>query len=156
MAAQPQVFKAQAMARDLEVRLKNRIAGITTEAGLDSNRFPTLKVAVGAKAVWIRISTDSARTTADGSVDGLGLAQRVYSPHVTEMLREAAATPPDASTNDMVTQVLAELSKNGTKLLVREGTGVEDDTTWAAADAAASTTASTVRSDDINPLTSQQ
>lgn len=156
MAAQKQVFKAQAMARDLEVRLKNRIAGITTTAGLDPDRFPTLEVSVGAKSVWIRIRTDGDRSAADGHVDGLGMDQRVYSPHLTEMLREAAATPPAAATNNMIAQVLAELGKNGTKLVVREGTGVEDTTTWATADAAATTTTSTIRSDDINPLTAQQ
>lgn len=147
-------FKSQAIARDLAVRLKNRVAGIAVEEGLDADRFPTLKCSIGAKSAFIRLSTDFERSEEDGHVDGLGLAQRVYSPHKAELLQEAAASA-DATTLDLRAQALAECSKLGMKLIVREGTGVEDDTTFADADAAASSTVATIKSDDIHPLTSQ-
>ena len=155
MASQRVPFKAQAMARDLAVRLQNRISGATITQGLDSDRFPTLQVSIGSKSAFVRIRTDYQRTDEDGHVDALGLQQRVYTPHVTELIREAAATPPDASTVDMQAQLLAEVGKNGTKVLVSEATGVEDAANFAAALALTPTLVSTIRSDDINPLTAQ-
>lgn len=148
-------FKSQAIARDLAVRLKNRVAGIAIEEGLDADRFPTLKCSIGAKSLFIRLSTDYERSEEDGHVDGLGLAQRVYSPHKCELLQEAAATPADATTLEMRAQALAECSKLGMKLVVREGTAVEDAATYAAADAAAGTKVAEIKSDDIHPLTQQ-
>lgn len=153
--AQKVVFKAVAMSRDLAVRLKNRIAGLVVAEGLDADRFPTLKCSIGAKSCFVRIRTDYERSEEDGKVDALGLGQRVYTPHVTELLREASATPPAAATLAMLAQVLAEVSKNGTKVMVMEGTGVEDAANFAAADALATATVAVIKSDDVNPLTQQ-
>jgi len=155
MASQKVVFKAIAMSRDLEVRLKNRIANIVIHSDVDSDRFPTLKCSIGAKSCFIRISTDHARSDADGHVDALGLDQRVYTPHKTEILKEEAATPPAPATNDMLAQVLAEVAKNGTKVVVKGGTAVEDAATFAAAAILATTDEAVIRSDAINPLTKQ-
>ena len=136
--------------------MKNRTAGIVIEEGLDADRFPTLKCSIGAKAIFIRLSTDYERSDEDGHVDALGLAQRVYSPHKCELLGEdAATTVVDPTTYDMRAQALAECSKLGMKLIVREGEGVQDAADWAAADTAAATTVSTIKSHDIHPLTQQ-
>lgn len=148
-------FKAQAMARDLAVRLKNRVAGLEIQEDLDADRFPTLQCKIGAKSVWVRISTDYERSEDDGHVDALGLAQRVYTPHKTEIFQEEAITPPDATTLELRAQILAECGKNGTKIYVKEGPGVEDDTTFGAAFTAADTTVAEIRSDDIHGLTKQ-
>jgi len=148
-------FKSQAISRDLAVRIKNLAAGVAIEESVDADRFPTLKCSVGAKSVFVRISTDHERSEDDGSVDALGLAQRVYAPHKCELLQEEAATPPDASTLAMRAVVLAECAKLGMKLVIREGAGVEDAADWAAADVAADALPIVIRSSDIHPLTQQ-
>lgn len=149
-------FKAQAISRDLAVRLKNRTAGITIQEDLDADRFPTLKATddTSGKSVFIRISTDAERSTEDGHVDGLGLPQTVYAPHKCELAQEAAASADPASLN-LRAQALAECAKLGMKTKVREGTGVQDAANWAAADAAAATDVAEIRSHDIHPLTQQ-
>jgi hypothetical protein len=152
--AQKVIFKAQAMARDLEVRLKNRIASLVTVADVDADNFPTIQCKIGAKSAFIRIRTDYARSEEAGNVDALGLGQRVYTPHVTEFIREAQATN-SATTINMLAQALAEVCKNGTKVLVEEAVGVEDAANFAAAVALTPAVVATVKSDDINPLTSQ-
>lgn len=151
------VFKSQAMARDLTVRLKNRIAGLTVQEDLDSDRFPTLQCQTGGESVWIRIQTDAQRSEDDGHVDSLGLPQNVYTPHKTEILQEDAGdtTVPTAAYNSLAAQILAEVSKNGTKVIVRAGEGVGAAADFAAADTAAADTVAEIRSDDIHPLTAQ-
>jgi len=150
-------FKAQAISRDLAVRLKNRIAGLSIQQDVDTDRFPTLQCKIGAKSVWVRLSTDFERSEDDGHVDSLGLAQTVYSPHKAEIIQEdsAGVVGVDPSTVELRAQVLAECSKLGMKLIVREGEGVQDDTSFAAADAAGTTTVAVIKSNDINPLTQQ-
>jgi hypothetical protein len=155
MSSTAVIFKASAMARDLANRLQLRVAGMTIKQDVDANRWPTLQCTVGGKSEWIRIRTAQDESDAEGMVDALGLPQRVYSPHLTEVMEEAAATPPTAGTNDMRRQVLAEVGKNGTEIHVLEGTGVETAASFAAAAALATTLVSTIRSDTTNPLTSQ-
>lgn len=148
-------FKAVAIMRDLEVRLKNRISGLSVASDLDSNRFPLAKLMVSTDAVWIRFRTDYERSEADGHVDGLGMAQRVYSPHVAEIwFDDASGTAvPTANYPAFVAQVVAEVSKVGTKVILKTGP-VMDETTFAAV-AAVVTVDSVIKSDDIHPLTSQ-
>ena len=148
------VFKAQALARDLEVRLQNRIKGVSTQMDLDANRFPTIKCTVSAKSCFLRIKTDFERSEESGKVDALGLNQRVYAPHMTEFLREDTATQ-DAASLEMLAQVLAEIAKNGTKIVIMEGPAVENAATFAAAAALATDVVAEIRSDDIHPLTAQ-
>lgn len=148
------VFKSVAVSRDLAVRLKNRIKSVIVVESIDAQRFPTQKVSIGAKSVFIRISTDSARSLEDGHVDGLGLPQTVYSPHKVELLQEVALTA-DATTAALRVQVISECAKLGMKLIVLEGTNVEDAADYAAAAVLATTVAATIKSDDINPLTAQ-
>jgi hypothetical protein len=152
--AQKVVFKAVAMSRDLAVRLQNRIAGLVIHSDVDADRFPTLMLSIGAKSCFVRIRTDYQRSEEDGHVDALGLGQRVYTPHVTEVIREAQATN-SATTVDMLAQVIAEVSKNGTKVLVEEAVGVENAANFAAAVALTPAVVATIKSDDINPLTEQ-
>lgn len=147
-------FKSQAIARDLAVRLKNRIADVEVAEDLDADRFPTLKCVVALKAVFVRLSTDYERSEEDGSVDALGLAQRVYAPHKCEILQEDAATA-DAASLNLRLQVAAECAKLGMKVIVREGPAVEDAATYAAADVLAADVVAEIRSDDIHPLTQQ-
>lgn len=146
------VFKAIAMSRDLAVRLQNRIKGLVVVQDFDTDHFPTLQLSVGAFSCFVRIRTDYQESEAEGMVDALGLGQRVYTPHLTEFIRDTVADP---STYDMLNQVLAEVSKNGTKVLVEAAAGVEAAANFAAALALAPAVVSTIRSDDINPLTEQ-
>ena len=149
-------FKSQAISRDLAVRLKNRIAGLEITEDLDSDRFPTLKCTVAAESVFIRISTDFERSEDDGHVDALGLAQTVYAPHKAELLQEEESTTPLTATYlELQAKALFELSKLGTKLIIKSGAGVKDDTNFADAETAATTIVAEIRSNDINPLTQQ-
>ncbi len=126
---------------------------------MDADRFPTLKCydETAQHAVFVRISTDYERSEEDGHVDGLGLAQRVYAPHKTEILQEndGDATAPTTAYRSLAAQILAECSKNGTKIVGRAGEGVQAASDYAAADTAADEKLYEIRSDDIHPLTSQ-
>jgi hypothetical protein len=135
-------FKAQAMMRDLAVRLKNRTKDLSAA-----------EESVGGKYAFIRISTDYERSDESGKVDGLGLTQRVYSPHKCELVQEDAATA-DAATLNLRAQIMAEVSKLGTKVCVLEGPAVQDETDFASAFALAVKVAE-IKSDDIHPLTQQ-
>lgn len=147
-------FKAQAMMRDLAVRLKNRTKDLSAaEESVDADRFPTLALAVGGKYAFIRISTDYERSDESGKVDGLGLPQRVYSPHKCELVQEDAATA-DALTLNLRAQIMAEVVKLGTKVCVLEGPAVQDETDFASAFSLAAKVAE-IKSDDIHPLTQQ-
>lgn len=199
-------FKAVAIMRDLEVRLKNRISGLVLAPDLDANRFPIVKMTSAAgDDIWMRFRTDYERSEADGHVDGLGMAQRVYSPHVAELWIEDASAPatsydaatvayavgdlvsldgityiciqingtgsavkdpateaaywtayaaPSVGYSAFVAQVVAEVAKVGTKVVLKSAEGVNAAANWAAV-LALSATDTVIRSDDINPLTSQ-
>lgn len=155
MASQKLPFKSQALARDLAVRLKNRGVAAAVSEDLDADRFPIIKLTDGSgDFVWIHIATDYERQEEDGSVDGLGLAQRTYTPHVINVLKEVFATS-SASIETLASLAVAECAKLGTKVVLRDGTAVKAAANFAAADAAATNVAATYESDDINPLTQQ-
>lgn len=155
MASQKLPFKSQALGRDLAVRLKNRGIAAAVSEDLDSDRFPVIKLEDGAgDFVWIHITTDHDRQAEDGSVDGLGLAQRTYTPHVINILKEVFLTS-SASIETLAALATAECAKLGTKLVVRDGTAVKSAASFAAADAAATNVAATYESDDVHPLTQQ-
>jgi len=196
-------FKAVAIMRDFKVRLQNRISGITLIADLDANRFPVLKMTSSAgDDVWMRLRTDSDRSEADGHVDGLGMAQRVYTPHVAELWIEDAAAAaalwltgttyavddivaddagvkyvciqisagdapassptywtalvaPSVSYVAFVAQAVSEVSKIGSKTVLKEAEGVNAAANFTAVLALVVSSETVIRSDDIHPLTSQ-
>jgi len=154
MASQKIPFKSQALSRDLAVRLKNRGVAVVSE-DVDSDGFPIIKCDDGTGAFsWIHIQTDYERQEEAGQVDGLGLAQRTYTPHLIEILKEEFATS-SAELEALATELSAECSKIGAKLVVRAGAAVKSAATYAAADAAATTVVATHESSDIHPLTEQ-
>ena len=151
------VFKSQAIARDFVVQAKNRIVDVDVIQGLDADRFPTMQFKIGAKSVFVRISTDFERSQEDGHVDGLGLPQNVYSPHKIELIQESAGGTiiPDPTTLNMRLQVANLCSQQGMKFFVKEAEAVEDAADYDAAIALNPVVVAEIRSDDINPLTSQ-
>lgn len=155
MASQKIPFKSQALSRDLAVRLKNRGVSVVSE-DVDSDGFPIIKCDDGTgDSVWIHIQTDYQRQEDAGQVDGLGLPQRTYAPHVVEVLKEETGALYTATIDALATIVIAEASKLGTKLSVRAGAGVAAALTWTAADMAAGDVVATYESSDTNPLTEQ-
>jgi hypothetical protein len=154
--AQDVPFKSIAIQRDLEVRLKNRIASLTVSSDTDSSSFPISRLSTGTdEGIYIRTRTDSDTSDAMGKIDGLGLTQTVYAPHIMEILTETAASTSDAI--DQLTQkTLAEISKQGTKVrVVRVAGSSLDAYATAEADLDAAADSYEIRSDDIHPLTSQ-
>lgn len=146
------LFKAQAHMRELKQRLQIQIPSASFSDALDANSMPILVISENSEAHFCKIKT---LDDASGHVDGLGLAQRVYSPHECIILREAAATA-DAANADLRERLTAAAGKLGMKLTIREGTGVETAADYAAADALATSTIVIIRSDEINPLTQSQ
>jgi len=154
MASQKIPFKSQALSRDLAVRLKNRGVSVVSE-DVDSDGFPIIKCEdVNSKFAWIHIQTDYERQEGAGQVDGLGLPQRTYAPHVVEVLKEVFLTS-SAEEEALATVIVAECAKLGTKLTVRSGTAVNAAATWTLADSAADVDVAIYESSDINPLTEQ-
>lgn len=161
MASQKIPFKSLALMRDLLVRLKNRGVAVTAETQ-DADGFPVAQISGGADdSVWLHITTDFADSEAQGKVDGLGLEQRVYSPHIVQILKEAVSV--DAATpayQKAIQVLLMECSKLGTAIKVYDNTGgtadsVGEAVSFAAAQAAATVLSNDYRSDDIHPLTAQ-
>lgn len=135
-------FKCQAHSRELSQRLKLAIADLAIDEALDANGMPELKIAKGAETLFVKIETlDNA-----GRVDGLGLPQRVYSPHKCTILQDAAA-----SDLEVRAKVLAACAKLGMKLLVFENAAMP--TSW---DLTGATKTAEIASDEINPLTQSQ
>ncbi len=161
MASQKIVFKSLALSRDLIVRLKNR--GLTILAQTqDADGFPVAQISGGSDdAIWLHITTDFADSEAQGKVDGLGLDQRVYAPHLVTILKEAVSA--DAATSayqNALTVLLMEVATLGTAVKVYSNAGgvadsVGEAASFAAAQAAADVLATDYRSNDIHPLTAQ-
>jgi len=135
-------FKAQAHMRELKQRLGLLISGAVFTDALDADGFPQLNVAAGGESIFIAIVADGNA----GRVDGLGLAQRVYSPHICQLLEDA--TPSD---NGVRAKVMAACAKLGMKLQLWEIAGIGGSFTLAGASMTAE-----IRSDEINPLTTSQ
>lgn len=136
-------FKAQAHARELKQRLQLSVAGAALSDSLDSSGLPVVKLTKGSESIFVKIGlADNA-----GRVDGLGLAQRVYSPHVAQLLQEKSAS---ATELEARAEVLAACAKLGMKLEVWE------KATPASFDLTGATKVATIASDEINPLTMSQ
>jgi len=86
-------FKAQAMARNLQQRLKAQVAPtLTITQTLDANSMPILKLAKGGETIFIKIEVEQ---NPSGGVNAVGMAQESYSPHAVSILRDSTATDQD-------------------------------------------------------------
>lgn len=104
-------FKSQAHARELKQRLSLLVSGLSISEDVDSNGMESLKLVKGSETIFIKIDvSDNA-----GRVDGLGLPQRVYSPHICKILRDD--TPSDLALREIVVAACAKL---GMKLEIYE------------------------------------
>ena len=135
-------FKAQAHMRELKQRLSLSIAGAVFSDSVDANGNPEMKMASGAEIQFIKIQ-DVGNA---GRVDGLGLAQRAYSPHQVQILRDAAVS--DAAAREKLSAACAKL---GMKMEIWQ-----DASMPAIFDLSSATKVVEIRSDEINPLTSSQ
>jgi hypothetical protein len=107
-------FKAQAHMRELVQRLKLSLAGATIDQAQDANGLPSIRVEKGTAKACLRIKMDGNA----GRVDGLGLPQRVYSPHVAEMLQDSDLT--DTDSKQLKLRMAAAVAKLGMKVVVWE------------------------------------
>lgn len=136
-------FKSQAHMRELKQRLQLSLSAAAFTDALDNNGLPSLKIVKGSETMFIKIDLyDNA-----GRVDGLGLAQRVYSPHKCQILQDEDTISDKA----MRAIVLAACAKLGMKIELWEKA-----TLPSSFDLAGATLAAEIRSDEINPLTQSQ
>lgn len=144
------LFKAQAHMRELKQRLSLLLPSDAQADSLDANGMPQLKVAASGENIFVKI-----QALADGAahVDGLGLAQRVYSPHECLILREDGATASDVVARNTI---LAACAKLGMKLSVKEAAGVGAAASYAAAEALSPADVIVLPSDEIHKLTMSQ
>jgi hypothetical protein len=137
-------FKSVAHARELKQRLSLQVKGLAVVETADAAGNPIAKYTKGAEVIWVKIETlpnDSALT------DALGLAQRVYSPHRVQILRDSD-TISDAGFRELMTAACAKL---GMKLEIWQ-----QATLPASFDLSAATKAADIAADEINPLMSSQ
>ena len=144
-------FGAQAVMRGLKERLDISLGGESYVESYDSNGFPILVVSKGAEKLFLKIETIE---QTPGRVDGLGLAQRVYSPHKAVLIQEAATAlvVPTASELETRYKMLAQAAKLGMKVEVFEGVGVRSAADFAAA-LALGTKVVELKSHEIHPMT---
>lgn len=148
------VFKAQATMRELKQRLQLQMPSAVMTDAQDANGYPAISILYNSNTALAKIAQDGNA----GRVDGLGLSQRSYSPHIAELLQN----------NDLVTVASAELKarmhasmgKLGMKLIIKADSDANVVAAGAAGFDAAFTAApdavATLRSDEINPLTQSQ
>ena len=139
-------FKAQAMSRRLKQQIPQIVAGTTIVESFDTDGFPILAVTKSAKTVFVKIETKGN----GGRVDGLGLAQRAYSPHKVMILRENIGTTLEPTQWPMREAVLAECIKLGAEVQLWE---MEAPTSF---DLTTATLLITLPADPINKLTNGQ
>jgi hypothetical protein len=140
------LFKAQAHMRELKQRLQLSMASAVFTDSFDTNSMPIEQVVNAGETNFIKIEVDA--TAASARVDGLGLAQQVYSPHKVTILRSTPAGAADYATRE---RIVAACAKLGMKLDIYEQTGQPSSYNLAGA-----TLVVELRSDEINPLTQSQ
>ena len=109
-------FKAQAMSQRLQQQLNVSMQGLAFVLSFDSNGYPTLAVTKSAETVWVYIADQGNA----GRVDGLGLPQRAYSPHVVQILREDWAGNTAPTQLEMRERITAECVKLGAEVQIWE------------------------------------
>lgn len=142
-------FKAQAHMRELVQRLKLSIQGATIKQATDADGLPAIKVEKGADAILVKIKVDGNA----GRVDGLGLPQRAYSPHICQLLQDADQTSADSK--ELKVRLAAAVAKLGMKVEVYEK-DLADLPEADAFDISTATLITILPSDEINPLIQSQ
>jgi hypothetical protein len=150
------VFKAAAHMRDLQQRLQNILPDATIfTANVDpTDGMPTLTILTEAENENVKIYVDGNA----GRVDGLGLPQQAYSPHICSIVQDSATA--DAAEFKSRANIVAAAAKLGMKVILTKAASAGAATTWALAQAAVTADSGaisiTMPSDDINPLTMSQ
>ena len=149
-------FKAQATMRELLQRVSLQLPSATITQAQDSNGLPAAAISYGAfpEVLMVKINLDGNA----GRVDGLGLAQRVYSPHIAQTIQDSDRTSADSKV--LKARMDCILAKLGMKLDIHEDTAAHIAASSAngfdALYTGTSTELVTIRSDEINPLTQSQ
>ena len=149
------MFKAAAHMRELKQRLGMLLPASTLSDNVDSDGMPLLVVKTNSEYENIKIYVDG---NAD-RVDGLGLPQKAYSPHICQVVQESAA-PAGSAEAIARAKILSAVAKLGMKIILEEAASAGAAASWAdalaavAADAGAIT--AVIPSDEINPLTMSQ
>ncbi len=147
-------FKSQAHMRELKQRLQLTLPSATITEALDSNGYQSLKIVYSTEIALAKVAQDGNA----GRVDGLGLAQRSYSPHIAQLLQDSDQT--SAASKELKARMVAAMAKLGMKLIIREDVKADlaaaSAATFDAAFAAAAATVATLPSDEINPLIQSQ
>ncbi len=146
------VFKAQATMRELKQRLSLQLPSATISDAQDANGYPMIRVLYSTEIATAKIAQDGNA----GRVDGLGLAQRSYSPHIAELLQDGDQVT--AASAELKARMAAAMGKLGMKLIIRSDDKANLPASAAGHDAAfaAAAAVATIRSDEINPLTQSQ
>jgi hypothetical protein len=107
--------KANSLARQIKEDLSLRLSALACTLGYDASGNPQVTVGAGTAAsqsAYIRVISE-----ASSQVDALGLAQRVYTPHIIQLVLETSTIPAVAlMTEANKFLLLGELLKHGTKL----------------------------------------
>lgn len=156
-------FTAQAKVRELTQRLQLLMPTAVITQALDANGYPAINVAYNTAVAQTKVLQDPAQSATDPliggvpgpayRVNGLGLAQTAYSPHVIELLQDSDQT--DADSQSLKARMHQALGKMGLKIFISQATQAtilaapiaSFDTTFAAAAALI-----TIPSDEINPM----
>ena len=77
--------KAQALSARLQQQLNVSKLGLALVTSYDSDFYPTLAVSLGAETEWLHFASLGNA----GRVDGIGMPQRDYSPHMVQLLRQS-------------------------------------------------------------------
>lgn len=145
-------FKAQAHMRELVQRLKLSLAGAVIDQSQDAEGLPAIRVAKGSDYVCLKIKMEGNA----GRVDGLGLPQRVYSPHIAEMLQDSDS----ATSAELKLRMHAAVAKLGMKIIAWEIAEADMPASAAAFQAmdlaADAAKIAELPSDEINPLIQSQ
>jgi hypothetical protein len=129
--------------RELKQRLSLSISGAVFTESMDAAGFPEMKVVASGETIFVKIETlDNA-----GRVDGLGLPQRVYSPHKCEILQDADTI----SSLAVRYTILGACAKLGMRLEIWEKAALPSSF-----DLSGATQVDVIRADEINPMTSSQ
>jgi hypothetical protein len=109
-------FTAQAQMRGLKERLDLTVAGELYKESLDANGFPILEMSKNGEKSFLKI----AMIEPSGHVDGFGLVQRQYSPHMATLVKEETASLVEIEASF---KFLAQAAKLGMKVEIWEGAG---------------------------------
>lgn len=109
-ATEKAVQIARQLAEDLGLR-----TGLAVVKGVDASGNPTISLGTltaGSQGAFIRVTQESSI-----QVDGIGNPQRVYTPHIIQLVLELSTTTKVAIVKeDLLAQVIYDTTKFGTKV----------------------------------------